>query len=158
MNLPPNYARILITGPRTLTDTQLVANTLLQTWHDAIQDGYDGILITHGTAEGADDLSDQWALSNGIPRDPHPSDWEGPCSPQCPPGHRRPRAGRDYCPTAGHRRNQHMVDLQPRLCVAFIRPCTRATCRKPQPHDSHGTADCIRRAKKAGLPVLRVLA
>lgn len=158
MNTPPNLARILITGSRSWPDPQLLADTLLQVWHDALQDGYTGILITHGTAEGADELADLWALGHDIPRDPHPADWEGPCAPTCPPGHRRPRRGTDYCPHAGHRRNQHMVDLRPLLCIACISPCTRPTCRQKQPHDSHGTADAIRRATTAGIPILRITA
>lgn len=156
MSTPPNHARILITGSRAWAAPQLLADTLLNVWHDVRQDGYSGILITHGTADGADQQADAWALENDVPRDPHPADWEGPCATECPPGHRRPRGGRDYCPMAGHRRNQHMVDLKPALCVAFVSPCSRPTCRKTQPHDSHGTADAIRRGDTAGIPVLRV--
>lgn len=113
---------------------------------DRLQDGYDGILVTHGTAEGADELADLWALGHDLPRDPHPADWTGPCAPNCPPGHRRPRRGTDYCPLAGHRRNQHMVDLSPDLCVAFHHA------------NSRGTADAIRRVTAAGIPVLRITA
>jgi hypothetical protein len=43
---------------------------------------------------------------------------------------------------AGHRRNQHMVDLRPKLVVAAHHAGSR------------GTADCIRRARQASIPVL----
>lgn len=119
-------ARILITGPRTWTDCASLGDALLNTWHDATQEGYDSILVTHGTAEGADTLSDDWARAAGVPRDPHPADWAGPCAPNCPPGHRRPRGQGDYCPFAGHRRNDLMVRLRPVLCVACISPCNRS--------------------------------
>jgi hypothetical protein len=119
----------------------------MDVWHDATQLGYDGILLMHGDCEdGADALGDLWAAGNGVPRDPHPADWPGPCAADCRPGHRRTSRGRDYCPVAGHRRNQEMVDLEPVLFVAAHH------------QNSNGTADCIRRATKAGIPVRRITA
>lgn len=138
-----NLARILLTGSRTWPDVPLLEATLLGVWHDAIQDAYDGILLTHGDCpDGADAMGDAWAIRHGVPRDPHAADWEGPCASDCRPGHRRPRRGTTYCPMAGHRRNQHMVDLHPKLVVAAHHAGSR------------GTADCIRRAKQASIPVL----
>jgi hypothetical protein len=138
-----NLARILLTGSRSWTDTQLLEDTLLQIWHDALALGYDGILLTHGACpDGADHQGNIWATRNSVPTDPHPADWEGPCGTECRPGHRRPRRGTTYCPLAGHRRNQTMVDLKPVLVVAAHRDGSR------------GTADCLRRAKKAGIPTL----
>lgn len=155
--MTPRLARVLVTGSRDWSDRQRLADVLLDMWHDALQDGYTGVLLTHGAAEdGADALAAAWAVENEVPQDPYPADWEGPCSPGCRPGHRRPRRGRDYCPQAGHRRNQTMVDLQPTLCVAFVMPCTQAACQRPRPHPSHGTADCMRRARKAGIPIYQI--
>ena len=58
--------------------------------------------------------------------------------------HRKPhRNGRgSYCPRAGYRRNQRLVDLVPRaeLVVAF----------PDQRGDKSGTGDLIRRARRAG--------
>ena len=129
-------ARILVTGSRSWTDAQLLADTLLDTWHDATQLGHTGIVIVHGGADGADTLADLWARGTGIDVETHPADWDH-CAGDCPPGHRKPRArGGDYCPTAGHRRNQRMVDAGAHLVVAFQRA------------GSTGTADCMSRAAK----------
>lgn len=137
--------RVLVTGSRRWTDPRVIHDALLWAWYDAVQVGADGITVVHGTAPGADAIADEWARANepsGVLRDPHPADWSGPCAADCQPGHRRKRRdGSDYCPLAGHRRNQHMVDLGAAIVLAFQRD------------GSTGTADCIRRAKTAGIPV-----
>jgi hypothetical protein len=140
-----HLALILLTSSRKWPDPQFLEDTLLDVWHDALQDGYDGIELMHGTAEGGDTIGDAWAIRHDVPRRRRPADWNGPCAPTCPPGHRRiNRRGLEYCPLAGHRRNQGMVDEGPLLCVAASY------------QNSSGTADCMRRAKKAGIPVLRI--
>lgn len=152
-------ALVLGLGSRTATDAALVDRVMTETWHDALQDGYSGITVMQGTAEGADALFGAWAVARepyGVGHLPVAADWDGPCAPECPAGHRRPRRdGATYCPTAGHRRNQQMADLGPLLALALILPCTRPGCRKPQPHDSHGTTDCLRRLTAAHIPVRR---
>jgi hypothetical protein len=71
----------------------------------------------------------------------------GPCAADCQPGHRRRnRRGLEYCPLAGHRRNQQMVDEHPLLFVAASH------------RNSSGTADCARRARTAGIPVHTITA
>jgi hypothetical protein len=140
---PGNLALIGLTGSRLWPDVPLLEDTLLLVWHDALQDGWDGIEFMHGCADGADTIGGQWAKRNGILVRERPADWEGPCGTECQPDHRRRnRRGTEYCPLAGHRRNQQMVDERPKLFVA-------ASYRK-----SSGTADCTRRARKAGIPVL----
>lgn len=140
-------ALIGLTGSRRWTDTQLLEDALLDVWHDALENGYDGIELIHGDADGADTIGDQWAERNGVPRRQRPADWEGPCGPECQPGHRRPkRNGRTYCPLAGPCRNQQIINERPLLLVAA------------QVNGSTGTADCMRRAKAAGIPVHRVTA
>ncbi|MFK8851296.1 DUF2493 domain-containing protein [Streptomyces sp. Ac-502] len=137
-------ARILVTGSRSWSDAQLLADVLLDTWHDATQLGHRSIVIVHGGADGADTLADLWARGAGLDVEVHEADW-GHCGPDCPPGHRRPRSrGGDYCPTAGPRRNQQLIDAGAHLVVAFHRDSSR------------GTADCITRAQAAGLPVRRI--
>lgn len=137
-----DLALIALTGSRAWPYRQRLEDTLLQVWHDALQDGYTGIELIHGTADGADTMGDEWAVRNDIPRRRKPADWSGPCGPDCQPGHRKSRRdGSTYCPLAGHRRNQQIIDAQPVLLVA-------ARWR-----GSTGTADCMRRAKTAGIPI-----
>ncbi|CAM5496160.1 MULTISPECIES: DUF2493 domain-containing protein [Streptomyces] len=140
-------ARILITGSRSWPDPQLLADTLLDIWHDATQNSHQDIVIVHGGADGADTLARLWAEGHGLEHEQHTAAWTCPCADTCPPGHRRQRRdGTEYCPLAGHRRNQHMVDLGADLCLAF--------------HHNHstGTADCMRRATAAGIPIRKVIA
>jgi hypothetical protein len=81
-----------------------------------------------------------------------PTDRAEPC-PKWPGiqkiGHRRRRRnGNEYCPIAGFRRNQLMIDcarqedLHRKICVAFPIPV----------FGSRGTEDCLTRAWKAGIP------
>ncbi|NUS82745.1 MAG: DUF2493 domain-containing protein [Streptomyces sp.] len=134
-------ALIGLTGSRRWPDVPLLETTLYLVWHDALQLGYTGIELMHGCAEGADTYGDRWARRNGILVRERPADWEGPCAADCKPGHRRRnRRNTEYCPMAGHRRNQQMVDEKPTLFVAAHYT------------NSSGTADCLRRARKAGIP------
>jgi hypothetical protein len=151
-------AGVLVTGSRTWDDVEAIEAALLDTWHDARQDGWPGIEVIEGQASGADQIAGTWAkryAEHGVGHHPMPAAWEH-CAADCKPGHRRTARDRTYCPTAGHRRNAAMVNLQPLLTLAFIAPCTSQRCRKPQPHDSHGVDNCIRLAKAAGVPVREV--
>jgi hypothetical protein len=112
---------------------------------------------------GADWHASLWVRAAGagnpdITGEAHPADWEGPCGPNCQPGHRR--GGWDgkpsYCPAAGDYRNALMVDLGADECVAAPDPCSQVRCVRRSPHDSHGTASCIRLAERAAIPVRRV--
>jgi hypothetical protein len=152
--------RILAFGSRGWADLRAVDRVLLDSWHDATQLGYEAIEVVEGTAPGADDSCGAWAERHrvhGVRHRPVAADWDGPCRPACRPGHRRSRpAGGTWCPSAGGYRNQDMVNLRPAAAVMFILPCTRPGCRRRQPHDSHGSADCRRRCLVAGVPVRRV--
>ena len=48
-----------------------------------------------------------------------------------------------------------MVESGPDACVAAISPCTRAHCRNPQPHGSHGATHCADLAEQKGITVDR---
>jgi hypothetical protein len=138
--------RVLVTGSRSWTDDQAVADALLDAWHDITQTIGTGarMIVVHGDCPtGADAIAKQWARSNDRIQEPHPADWAAPCPDNClPKPHRKTSAKHgEYCPLAGHRRNQFMVDLGADLVLAFHRD------------NSRGTDDCIRRAKKAGIPV-----
>lgn len=105
-----------------------------------------GLLLIHGDARDGDrDLRDIWT-GWGLPAWPVPARWDQ-CGPDCPADLtcRRRRRGQPvgWCVTAGHRRNQEMVDLNPDLYVAFIRD------------RSSGATDCATRARQAGIPGVR---
>jgi hypothetical protein len=111
------------------------------------------VLVIHGAqgtyrngelVKGGDMILDLVATELDMRTEPHPADWQGPCWSTCSHGVRPiNRFGRDYCPEAGFRRNQEMVDLDDiDVCLAF--PKGR----------SSGTRDCMRRAHKAGIAVI----
>jgi hypothetical protein len=116
----------------------------------------DGITLVEGEADGADTIAKGYAIHLGWEISAHPADWNGPCVDACPAEHRRhykapaAKRGITYCPLAGHRRNQLMVDLVAAtympgaLCVAT-----------PMGDFSAGTQDCMRRARSAGIEVIR---
>jgi hypothetical protein len=100
--------------------------------------------LIHGAANGWDILCHTIATTElDWTSEAHPANWTAPCQPTCLPGHRRrrPNGGGTYCPTAGNYRNQNMVNTGADVCVAAPGP------------GSTGTTDCIRRAKRAGIPV-----
>lgn len=142
--------RILVTGSRSWEDVELLDDALRDAWHDATQvfGPEHPVVIVHGDCrKGADFFARHWAVANGIRQEKYPADWTGPCVPECPDDHRLNRAnGQSACPTAGPRRNEQMVQLGADILVAFQRD------------NSRGTADCIRRAAQAGIPVRRITA
>lgn len=82
--------------------------------------------VIHGDCRGADRMAAAAALGLGIPVIAYPALWN------------------EYGPAAGPLRNHHMLDEEkPTLMLAF--------------HDeleaSKGTADMVRRARKAGVPI-----
>jgi hypothetical protein len=116
-------ALIGLTGSRNWTDVQLLEDTLTEAWHDALANGHTGIELMHGCADGADTIGHEWAWRTGFLIREFPADWAGPCGPDCRPGHRRRnRRGAEYCPHAGHRRNQQMVDQPTRRAPPAARP------------------------------------
>lgn len=132
--------RIIVTGGRDYVDHLTIGRAFARVAADAFPNR---ITLVHGGASGADALAERDATARGWAIDPVPADWEGPCGPECRPGHRRTRAdGTEFCPAAGPRRNQVMVDKGADLVIAF-------------PGGS-GTADCVRRARAAGIPVREV--
>lgn len=67
---------------------------------------------------------------------PHPADWDL---------HRK---------AAGFVRNQEMVDARMDALMVWANPCSKRTrwC-PPGEHPSHGTADCVERARVAKVPI-----
>lgn len=130
--------RLGVTGGRAFGDLILVQRVFM-----TLNLG-SRVTLVHGVASGADrlaksvveDLFPQWDL------DPFPADWNRRCDDSCRHGVRRRRDGSVYCPQAGPIRNQEMVDSRLDLLVAFA--------------GGDGTADMVRRARAAGILVLRV--
>lgn len=83
--------------------------------------------ILHGDAAGADTLAKEWAEANGVEAVPFPV---------------LLNEWRCYGKGAGPIRNARMVAQRPDLVVAFP--------------GGAGTADCVRQAREAGIPVLTV--
>ena len=101
------------------------------------------LVVINGGAAGADTMAKEWALTFGdgidVRPETYPAQW----------GEHHPdwcwcQRKRDYCPAAGHRRNQQMLDEgKPDLVVAFV--------NKPLA-ESKGTADMVKRAQRKGIP------
>lgn len=144
--------RLLITGSREWTHLRSMTTALqyLARGHFEGSGDLRQLLVVHGKAyKGADALAASWVArwrGKGWPveQERHPADWGADCVKGCKPNHRRTKNGREFCPFAGFRRNQAMVDLGAQLCLAFWRD------------NSSGTKDCIDRARKAHIPVLIV--
>jgi len=93
----PVSHRVLITGSRTWTDEQVIADALREHWHNG-----NALLVTGACPSGADAIAEQiWRAHGGLV-ERHPAAWQ---------------TGRD----AGMRRNADMVALGAEVCLAFIR-------------------------------------
>lgn len=129
--------RVLVTGARDWPRSKAkVVWTALS--GIAAEVGFDSMVVVHGACpSGADHWADLWAntMDTGLVK--YRADWQ--------------KLGK----AAGMKRNQQMVDAGADICLAFIARCVKTNCRLPRPHDSHGTADCIKRAEKAGIEVRR---
>lgn len=104
-------------------------------------------VLVHGGASGADAMMGDWA---GVQPVPSYLKWRIRQVVKSVP----PQAWRQNR-RAGHDRNQLMVDMNPVRCLGFLSPCRKAMC--PQRgmgtvmHGTHGTEDCLRRARRAGI-------
>ena len=126
--------RVLITGSRDWPDAARIHGTLT-----ALADQCpEGLVVVHGDARsGADRLASDWARTQRnagrkVAEEAHPADWA--------------RHGG----WSGLKRNAEMVALGADLCLAYIVPCAKPYCRRPQPHGSHGASDCAERADESG--------
>jgi hypothetical protein len=88
--------RIIVCGGRHYGDREHVFSTL-----DMLHELYGFTLVIHGAASGADTLAGEWARSRGVRERATPAEWD--------------KFGR----AAGFWRNQKMLDMEPKLVVAF---------------------------------------
>lgn len=121
---------VLVCGGRNYSNRGLVFKTLDEIGPKAVVHGACGVDADDPywlDMKGADDIADDWACRRGVEK------------------HRRPAAWKRLGRKAGPIRNQQMLDEfagRIALVVAF-------------PGES-GTADMVRRAKKAGIRVIEV--
>jgi hypothetical protein len=157
--------RILVTGSREGVEMLVVWELLDETLVEAQGRGYREFTVVHGDAEGVDRhaaafCEDQaaWYDNAGLvlAEERHRPDW-GTCSmPTCTPVHRRRRKdGTTFCPAAALYRDGLMVASGATICLAWIAPCVKRTCRKPRPHGSHGATYTADLAERAGIPTRR---
>lgn len=135
-----NAVRVLVTGSRGWPHPDQVVACLVDQWVAAPSGR--PFVVVHGACFNSPDLiAADWAdrmregLGVDVSQEPHRPDWI------------RDGSG------AGFARNQLMVELGASLCLAFASQCQLPRCREPRPHDTHGTADCILRAARAGIHV-----
>lgn len=115
--------RILITGSRDWQDKRVVCDAILDL-NNWYPIDWDEAVVVHGDCPtGADRMAQDFAEAHDIATERHPANWSL------------------YGRAAGPKRNQQMVDLGADIVLAFMNP------------GSKGTADCVKRAKKAGLTV-----
>lgn len=121
--------RVLVCGSRTWSDEAIVHAILDGLFANAAKDDF---ALIEGGAKGADAVAADWAKMHrrDIEHLDFPADWA--------------THGR----AAGPKRNQRMIDEgRPDLVAAFT--------DKPLA-DSKGTADMVRRARAAGIPIYHV--
>jgi hypothetical protein len=120
--------RLLVCGSRTWTDAALLAEAVERVVAVHGQDR-PGVVLIEGAARGADRLAGVLARARGWELEVYPADWQ--------------RHGR----AAGMRRNARMLrEGRPERVIACADDLTA----------SRGTADMVRRARGAGIPVLVV--
>jgi hypothetical protein len=123
--------RILVTGSRDWKNWETIQQAISEVTFDI---GFELITVIHGGCPtGADQAADTIGSTAGFAVEIHDAMWQL------------------YGSKAGPMRNQEMVDASADVCLAFVMPCQKSGCRRIKPHDSHGTADCIERARKAGI-------
>jgi hypothetical protein len=130
-----------VTGPREWPSRYLVffeLNKLAIKHEMATGDKQAKLTVVHGNDSGADHFADQWASWRGLP-ERHDVLW---------------RVNGKLDILAGFKRNQEMIDSGADICLAFLMQCTKRRCKRTSFHYTHGTWDCVTRARKAGIPVL----
>jgi hypothetical protein len=139
--------RVLVTGSRSIPPVahQWMCTRLSTLLDEAIVTDRTLVVVQGACPSGADFGAFTWATDmkrNGLPvvAESHPAK-----------GH--PTENFGEWPDAGPRRNSFMVGLGADRCVAVICQCTSTYCRRNDRHPSHGTMDCVRKAKAAEIPL-----
>jgi len=138
--------RILVTGSRSWKDTEKLHAALDAVALAALDTVASSVVLVLGGALGADTTAHLWAA------DRKRQGWRI----ERPEVH--PVSGAEWRKSsyAGNLRNQRMVDLGADVCVAAVNPCEKPKCRKPKPHGTHGSTDCVERCEAYGIRVIPV--
>ena len=141
--------RVIICGGRWFNDAAVIHNYI-----DYLVERYgEDLVFVTGGATGADTIAHEYAKQTYLFPDERnivfEADWEN-CGPECPPVHQKVnRRGSQYCPTAGHRRNQEMLDSGAQGVAAFInKPLEKST----------GTNHMVTIANEANVPTRVIFA
>jgi hypothetical protein len=126
-----------VTGSRTWKSREIISAAFDAAAADFLREGNPAIVI-EGGAGGADELCKLEAIHRGWHPATVPALW----------GFYGKRE-------AGHIRNSAMtyLGMNAACWLAFISPCAKPGCVIGEPHDSHGTANCIKAAKDMGIEV-----
>lgn len=134
---------VLVTGSRTWTDRRAVEVTLVDLF-----DTHGSFVLMQGCAAlGPDAMAADWITDNpylGIVPEEVPV---------------TSREWNSLGPTAGLLRNERMVGraLEREAigwtvrCVGFLMPCEKPGCKRPIPHGTHGTENCLWTARNQGI-------
>jgi hypothetical protein len=128
--------RVLVCGGRDFSDQDVVFSAL-----DRLHQATPITVLIHGASKGADARASAWAKARNVLVNSYPASWQDISHPDALIKYTS--SGRAYDGRAGFRRNQVMLDRgRPEFIVAF-------------PGGS-GTRDMVKRAKAAGLRIMRV--
>ncbi|MEV5084379.1 DUF2493 domain-containing protein [Streptomyces sp. NPDC056159] len=120
--------KILVTGSRDWTDAHRIEVAIFRELYETKTFSRDAVLIHGACPTGADALAEEYALRAGMHIIRRPADWDR------------------YGKRAGFERNREMVELDPDICLAFIRGKSR------------GATMTANLAEQAGIETKRFLA
>jgi hypothetical protein len=120
--------KILVTGSRDWEDARSIELEMFRALYE-VKTPFDHAVLLHGACPtGADALADEYARATGMHVIRRPADWD------------------QHGKRAGFLRNVELVELQPDICLAFIR------------NGSRGASMTAQLAEKAGIETRRFLA
>jgi hypothetical protein len=120
--------KILVTGSRDWADPRTIELEVFRALYEWKTPHREAVLIHGACPTGADALADDYARATGMHVIRRPADWDR------------------YGKRAGFLRNVELVELEPDVCLAFIR------------QDSKGATMTANLAEKAGIETRRFLA
>jgi hypothetical protein len=138
--------RLLVSGSRRIHNSgrQVLHDHLDRCLERAVGTG-GRLVVVQGECEqgGVDLAAAQWGRRKK---------WLGfPVEVEGHPARNHPTQDFGPWPGAGPNRNAYMVSLGADLFLGLAYTCNSVWCRMPAPHRSHGTNDCFRKAKAAGI-------